>query len=103
METDKIFSLEIWWDLTTEIDGFKDDKNAHDQFMYRFLGQYLPAIMSATTQEGYQKAINAMWQYKTAPSTVRNPFNLDSRSADMLIAKVQNNIQKLIGSENNYE
>ena len=98
-----MFSLEIWEGLTTEIDGFKGNKNAQDHFMYRFLGQYLPAIMSATTQEGYQKAINAMWQYITAPATARKPFNLDSRSADMLITNVQNNIHRLIGSENNYE
>ena len=96
MEMEKIFDLELWENLITNIDGFKDDKSARDQFTYRFLGQYLPAIISATTQDAYQKAINAMWQYMTAPASVRKPFSIDNRSADMLIANVQDNLHRLI-------
>lgn len=61
----------------------------------RFLGQYLPALLASKTQPHSDRVWLALWSYLTAPITRAKPFSLSYSSADEVIEKIQNELDRL--------
>ncbi len=72
-----------------------DDPAACEQLVYRFLGQYLPALLSARNQAGRDRVWRALWQYMTMPATRAKPFGLSHSSADGLLEAIQEELGRL--------
>ena len=83
------FDNTVWGELVGRVTELRDNPAGCDHLVYRFLGQYLPALLSARTQEARERVWSALWSYLTTPATRAKPFAMSSSSADDLIAVIQ--------------
>ena len=61
--------------------AFVSNEQARGQIIARFEGQYLPAILQATTATASTRAWDALRSYMTAGATPRKPFALSYEEA----------------------
>ena len=96
MDRPELFDNAQWEALLTgKAEELGDDPAACEQLVYRFLGQYLPALLSARNQAGRDRVWRALWQYMTMPATRAKPFGLSHSSADGLLAAIQEELGRL--------
>ena len=95
MSQSNLFDDALWEEFVGRASELQDDQAACEQLVYRFLGQYLPALISARTQEDRDRVWRAFWSYLTAPVTRAKPFGLSYSSADDLIAEIQQELGRL--------
>ena len=95
MSQSNLFDDALWEEFVGRASEIQDDPAACEQLVYRFLGQYLPALISARTQEDRDRVWRAFWSYLTAPVTRAKPFGLSYSSADDLIAEIQQELGRL--------
>ena len=94
MNESKLFDSTLWEELVGRVTEMQDDPAAGQHLVYRFLGQYLPALLSARTQEARERVWYALWSYLTTPATRAKPFGLSSSSADELIAEIRRELSR---------
>ena len=73
--------------------SFIDDPDARGLILYRFEGQYLPAVRKARNRDQLFRAWNAFHAYLTARQSRRKIFSLSAQEADdfieMLVAELE--------------
>ena len=89
MKQPNLFDNILWDEMVGRVTEIQDNPAAGQHLVYRLLGQYLPALLSAKTQEARERVWYALWSYLTTPATRAKPFALSSSSADGLIAEIQ--------------
>lgn len=94
MNQSNLFDATLWNEMVGRVTEIQDDPAAGQHLVYRFLGQYLPALLSARTQEARERVWSALWSYLTMPVTRAKPFALSSSSADGLIAEIQRELSR---------
>jgi hypothetical protein len=90
-----LFDGALWEEFVGKASELQGDPAACERLVYRFLGQYLPALLEARTQEDHERVWRAFWSYLTAPVTRAKPFSLSYSSADDLIADIQEELSRL--------
>ncbi len=95
MNQNNLFDNVFWEEFVGSASELRDDPATREQLVYRFLRQYLPALLAAKTQENQDRAWRALWSYMTAPVTRAKPFSLSYSSADDLIANIQEELGRL--------
>jgi len=90
-----VFDSALWEEFVGRASELQDNPTACEHLVYRFLGQYLPALVAARTQEDLDRVWRAFWSYLTAPLTRAKPFGLSYSSADDLIADIQQELGRL--------
>ncbi len=79
-------SQDDWVDAADEALQFIDDPDARGLILYRFEGQYLPALRKARNPEQVWRAWNAFYNYLTFRESRRKFFSLSPEDADKAIA-----------------
>lgn len=74
-----------WLVKADEALSFIDDPDARGLILYRFDGQYLPAIRKARNTDQLFRAWNAFYAYLTARRSRRKIFSLTAQEADDFI------------------
>lgn len=95
MDPNDLFDNAKWEEFVIKAATLKNDPLACEQLVYRFLGQYLPALISAKTKQDQERVWTAFWHYLTTPITRAKPFGFSYSSADDLIAEIQNELGHL--------
>ena len=70
-----------WIEKADEALGFLDDLDAQGLILYRFDGQYLPALRKARNSEQVWRAWNAFYNYLTYRESRRKFFSLSGDDA----------------------
>ena len=83
------FGQEFWEKFARELPELVDNPEGAEHLAYRFVGQYLPALLKAKTKEDSDRVWLAFWSYLIARPTPRKPFGLSQQAADRLIAQFQ--------------
>ena len=94
MNQPKQFDNTVWDQLVGRVTELQDNPAAGEHLVYRLLAQYLPALLSAKTQEARERVWSALWSYLTTTATRAKPFALPSSSADDLIAEIQGELTR---------
>jgi hypothetical protein len=89
-----LFDNAPWDEMVSKVAELQGNSEAGQHLVYRFLGQYLPALLSARTQEASERVWFALWSYLTTPATKAKPFALSSSSADDLIVEIQRELSR---------
>ncbi len=79
-------SDEEWVEAADEALRFVEDADARGLILYRFEGQYLPALRKARNAEQVWRAWNAFYHYLTLRQTRRKFFSLSDEDAGRVIA-----------------
>ena len=79
----------FWVNIATNLPELLNDPEGVEHLVDRFVAQYLPVLLRATTKEGSDHVWLAFWHYLVAPRTSRKPFGLPHDAADRLIAEFQ--------------
>gem|GEM_PF-1173985 len=95
LNQNNLFDNVFWEEFVSSTSELSDESYTREQLVYRFLGQYLPALLAAKTQENRDRAWRALWSYMTSPVTMAKPFSLSYSSADDLIANIQEQLSRL--------
>lgn len=95
MNQPDLFDNALWEELVGNASELQGDPAACEHLVYRFLRQYLPALLAARTQDDRERVWRALWSYLTAPVTRAKPFGLSYSSADDLIAEIQKELGRL--------
>ena len=75
-----------WIDAADEALEFVGDVDARGLILYRFEGQYLPALQKARNAEQIWRAWNAFYSYLTFRESRRKFFSLSDNDALKVIA-----------------
>ena len=79
---------DAWLVKADEALSFIDDPDARGLILFRFDGQYLPAIRKARNRDQLFRAWNAFNAYLTARRSRRKIFSLSAQEADDFIARL---------------
>lgn len=79
-------SAEDWIEAADEALDFVADTDARGLILYRFEGQYLPALRKARNDEQVWRAWNAFYNYLTFRKSRRKFFSLSDGDALKVIA-----------------
>ena len=85
----------LWESIVFESSGFIGNLEGAEHFIYRFMGQYLPAIMKGRSEEGVERAWLALWSYMIARRSARKPFTLSHDAADDLINRLKMELERI--------
>ena len=89
MDEEELFDQSFWVSIALELPELQGDQVGAEFVVDRFVGQYLPALLSTRRQQGKDHVWLAFWNYLVAPRSSRKPFGLTSKTADFLIAEFQ--------------
>jgi hypothetical protein len=84
-----LFDQAFWEEIARNSPEFVDNPRGAEHLAYRFVGQYLPALLKVTTQEDSDDVWLAFWSYLTARGNQRKPFHLSREAADRVITEFQ--------------
>ena len=79
----------VWEEIARSSPELVDNPEGAEHLAYRFVGQYLPALLRARTKGDSDQVWLAFWSYLIARASGRKPFGLSQRAADRLIAEFQ--------------
>ena len=79
----------FWEEIARGSPELVDNPEGAEHLTYRFVGQYLPALLRARTKEDTDDVWLAFWSYLTARGNKRKPFVLSQQAADRLITEFQ--------------
>lgn len=79
---------DAWLVKADEALSFIDDPDARGLILFRFDGQYLPAIRKARNRDQLFRAWNAFHAYLTARESRRKIFSLSAQEADDFIERL---------------
>ena len=79
-------SEDSWVEAADEALNFVEDLDARGLILYRFEGQYLPALRKARNSEQIWRAWNAFYNYLTFRESRRKFFSLSDGDALKVIA-----------------
>lgn len=79
-------SEDSWVEAADEALSFVEDLDARGLILYRFEGQYLPALRKARNSEQIWRAWNAFYNYLTFRESRRKFFSLSDGDALKVIA-----------------
>ncbi len=89
IDSDDLFDQSFWLEISKNLPELVSDVDGAEHLVDRFVGQYLPVLLRASSKEDSGHAWLAFWHFLVAPRTSRKPFGLSSRMADLLIAEFQ--------------
>ena len=79
----------LWEAIARDSSELVDNPEGAERVAYRFVRQYLPALLRARTKEDRDQVWLAFWTYLIARRTGRKPFGLSQGAADGLITEFQ--------------
>lgn len=79
---------DAWIEKADEALSFIDDPDARGLILFRFDGQYLPAVRKARNKDQLFRAWNAFHAYLTARQSRRKIFSLSGQEADDFIERL---------------
>jgi hypothetical protein len=82
-----LFDRGFWEAITRGSLALRDNPEGVEHLVYRFLGKYLPNLVSARTEEDRGRVWLAFWSYLIARASWKKPFGLSQEAADELIAQ----------------
>ena len=68
----ELFDQSFWVRIATKLPELSSDVEGVEHLVDRFIGQYLPVLLSAGSKEDHGHVWLAFWSYLFAPSTVGN-------------------------------
>lgn len=89
MRDTDLFDQSLWEEIARNSPELVDNPVGAEHLAYRFVGQYLPALLRARTEEDSDHVWLALWSYLIARRSGRKPFGLSQQAADRLIAEFQ--------------
>ena len=84
-----MFDQAFWEEIARNSPELVDNPQGAEHLAYRFVGQYLPALLKVRTQEASDDVWLAFWSYLTARGNQRKPFYLSREAADRVITEFQ--------------
>ncbi len=94
MDEEELFDQSFWVRIVLKLPELQGDQVGAEFVVDRFVGQYLPALLSTRGQQGEDHVWLAFWNYLVAPRSSRKPFGLTSRTADLLIAEFKSALSR---------
>lgn len=82
-----LFDRGFWEAITRDSQALRDDPHGAEHLVNRFLGKYLPNLISARNPEGRERVWLAFWGYLIARASWKKPFGLSHEAADELTAR----------------
>jgi hypothetical protein len=82
-----LFDRDFWEAITRDSPALRDDPHGAEHLVNRFLGKYLPNLISARAPEDRGRVWLAFWSYLIARASWKKPFGLSHEAADELIAR----------------
>ena len=82
-----LFDRGFWEAITRDSRALRDNPEGLEHLVYRFLGKYLPNLISARNQEVRERVWLAFWSYLIARQSWKKPFGLTHEAADEMIAR----------------
>ena len=89
MDEEELSDQSFWVSIALNLPELQGDHVGAEFVVDRFVGHYLPVLLSTRGQQGKDHVWLAFWNYLVAPRSSRKPFGLTSRTADLLIAEFQ--------------
>ena len=89
MDKNELLDQSLWEEIARSSPELVDNPEGAKHLAYRFVGQYLPALLRARTQGDSDQVWMAFWSYLVARASGRKPFGLSQGAADHLIAEFQ--------------
>ena len=90
-----LFDPSFWEGIARTSPELGDDPDGAEHLAYRFVGQYLPALLRARTKQDSDDVWLAFWSYLIARRSKRKPFGLSQQAADRLITEFQKALSEL--------
>ena len=84
-----LFDKSFWEEIARCSPELADNPEGAEHLAYRFVGQYLPALLRVSTKEATDDVWLTFWSYLTARGNQRKPFALSQEAADRVIAEFQ--------------
>ena len=94
MDEEELFDQPFWVSIALKLPVLQEDPVGAEFLVDRFVGQYLPALLSTSGQQGIDQVWLAFWHYLVAPRSSRKPFGLTNGTADLLIAEFQSTLSR---------
>ena len=92
MSSEGLFDEAFWEQIVKALPELVDNPEGADHLVFRFAGQYLPALVKARNDADVDRIWMSFWNYLVAPMSSRKPFGLSSQGADRLIAQLQQGV-----------
>lgn len=89
MQDRNLFDQSIWEVIARSSPELADNREGAEHLAYRFVGQYLPALLKVKTKEDSDDVWLAFWSYLIARGNKRKPFALSQQAADRVITEFQ--------------
>lgn len=89
------FDQSFWEEIANDLPELVGNPDGAEHLAYRFVGSYLPALLTARTKEAKDHVWLAYWTYLTARESKRKPFRLSQQAADQLIGEFQKVLSNL--------
>ena len=94
IDKDDLFDQSFWLEIAKKLPELVSDLDGAEHLVDRYVGQYLPALLSTRGQPGKDHVWLAFWNYLVAPRSSSKPFGLTSRTADLLITEFQSALSR---------
>ena len=89
MRDRNLFDHSFWEEIARSSPELVDNPEGAEHLTYRFVAQYLPALLRASTKKDSDDVWLAFWSYLTARGNQRKPFVLSQEAADRVITEFQ--------------
>ena len=89
MRDRNLFDHTFWEEIAGSSPELVDNPEGTEHLAYRFVGQYLPALLRVRTKEDSDDVWLAFWSYLVARGNQRKPFALSQEAADRVITEFQ--------------
>ena len=89
MRNRDLFDKSFWEEIARCSPELTDNPEGAEHLAYRFVGQYLPALLRARTKEDMDDVWLAFRSYLVARGNQRKPFVLSQEAADRVLTEFQ--------------
>ena len=93
-DTDQ-FDQSFWEEIARSSPELVDNPEGAEHLAYRFVSQYLPALLEGKAKVSKDHVWLAYWTYLTPRESKRKPFRLSQQAADQLIGEFQKVLSNL--------
>ena len=94
MDEEELFDESFWLSIAMKVPELLQDRESVEHLVVRFVGQYLPVLLSTRGKRDIDHVWLAFWSFLVAPRTSRKPFGLSGRTADLLITEFQDALSR---------
>ena len=93
LKSENLFDYDFWVSLASLSQELENNPRGTEHLVFRYIDQYLPALLSARTINDQDHVWLAFWSYVVARKSAKKPFSLSHHSADELIIRFKESMR----------